>query len=130
MSTQTYKQMSIKQAAAHFGVTETTIRRRIKAGKLKATRRGKRIYVHIELDTVSRQNAQNVHSPDETIKLQQSEINHLREQVDKLTSLLALQSKQNSDLIAQLPNPRPSFTSKIGSLFTRLIGSPNNPPHN
>ena len=116
--------MSIKQAAAHFGVTETTIRRRIKAGKLKATRKGKRIYVHIELDTVSIQNDQNVHSPDETIKLQQSEINHLREQVDKLTSLLALQSKQNSDLIAQLPKPRPAFTSKIGSLFTRLIGSP------
>ena len=124
MSTQTYKQMSIKQAAAHFGVTETTIRRRIKAGKLKATRRGKRIYVHIELDTVSRQNAQNVHSPDETIKLQQSEINHLREQVDKLTSLLALQSKQNNDLIAQLPKPRSSFTNQIRSLFTRLIGSP------
>ena len=116
--------MSIKQAAAHFGVTETTIRRRIKAGKLKATRRGKRIYVHIELDTVSRQNAQNVHSPDETIKLQQSEINHLREQVDKLTSLLALQSKQNSDLIAQLPKPRPAFTNQIRSFFTRLIGSP------
>ena len=127
MSTQMSRQMSIKQAAAHFGVTDTTIRRRIKAGKLKATRRGRRVYVHIELDTASRQasrqNLNNVHSPDETIELQQSEINHLREQVDKLTSLLALQSKQNSDLIAQLPKSRPSFTRQISSFFNRLIGS-------
>ena len=106
MSTQMSRQMSIKQAAAHFGVTDTTIRRRINAGKHQS------------------------HSPDETIKLQQSEINHLREilgkrdtQIKQLNHLLAMQSKQNQQLIAQLPPPRQTITAHIGKLFTKL--SPN-----
>jgi len=126
MSTQ-MSEMSIEQAAAHFKVSQKTIRRRITAGTLKVSRRGRRVYVHVpgqNVHNVRSKSKQNVHSPDETIKRQQSEIDHLREQVDKLTSLLALQSKQNSDLIAQLPKPRPAFTKQIGSLFTRLIGSP------
>lgn len=111
MSTQ-MSEMSIEQAAAHFKVSQKTIRRRITAGKLKVSRRGRRVYVHVP--------GQNVHSPDETIKAQQSEINHLREQVDKLTSLLAIQSKQNSDLIAQLPKPAPTLSESITKLVAKF----------
>ena len=120
--------MSIKQAALHFDVTDTTIRRRIKAGKLKATRSLGRITVHIECDSVSRQNAQKVHSPDDTIQLQQKEINHLRAQVDKLTDLLALQTQQNRELIAQLPPPRPRIIESLSNLLrTKLWRTSSHP---
>ena len=108
------RQMSIKQAAAYYQVSDRTIHRWIKARKLRANRRGKRVYV-----TVSGQNVSNV-STDDTM---QSEIDHLRQQVEKLTSLLAMQTQQNQQLIARLPPPRPSLTERITKLFTKL--SPN-----
>ena len=110
--------MSIKQAAAYYQVSDRTIHRWIKTRKLKSKRVGKRVYV-----TVSGQNVSNVSNTD-TVDTMQSEIDHLRQQVEKLTQLLAMQTKQNHQLIAQLPPPHPSFTQQIRSLFARLIGSP------
>ena len=108
------RQMSIKQASAYYQISDRTIHRWIKTRKLKAQRKGKRVYV-----TVSGQNVNNVSNTD-TIDTMQSEIDHLRQQVEKLTSLLAMQTQQNHQLIAQLPAPRPSLTERITKLFAKF----------
>lgn len=109
------RQMSIKQAAAYYQVSDRTIHRWIKTRKLKAKRKGKRVYV-----TVSGQNVSNVNTDDTTTDTMQSEIDHLRQQVDKLTSLLAMQTQQNQTLIAQLPPPRQTIAERVGKLFAKL----------
>ena len=107
--------MSIKQAAAYHQVSDRTIHRWIKTRKLKAIKKGRRVYVLSE----SGQNVSNVSNTD-TMDTMQSEIDHLRKQVDKLTSLLALQTQQHQQMIAQLPPPRPTFTERITKLFAKL----------
>ncbi len=53
-----------------------------------------------------------------------TEIDCLAELVDKLTSLLAVQSQQNSDLVAQLPSPVLRSPTRLTVFLTRLIGIP------
>ena len=117
--------LSIQEAAAHFQVSTKTIRRWIKARRLKAERVNRQWRVYPDTDTMSNVSIQNVH-PDVQAQMQ-SEIDHLRDalhkrdtQIEQLNQLLAMQTQQNTQLIAQLPAPRPSLTERIGKLFAKL----------
>ena len=117
--------LSIQEASAHFQVSTKTIRRWIKARRLKAERVNGQWRVYPDTDTMSNVSIQNVH-PDVQAQMQ-SEIDHLRDalhkrdiQIEQLNQLLAMQTQQNHQLIAQLPAPRPSLTERITKLFAKL----------
>ena len=122
--------MSTQEAAAHYQVSDRTIRRWIKAKRLKASRVNGQWYVYPDMDKmsdVSRQNVHNVHPSNDTTKQMQSEIDHLRQALDKrdtqieqLNQLLAMQTQQNHQLIAQLPPPRQSIAERITRIWTGL----------
>ena len=123
--------MSIPQAAAHYHVSTKTIRRWIKARKLTAQRVNGQWHVQPDMDKMSKVSTPNVPSvhPPATGQLHQmqSEITHLREalqkrdtQIEQLNAMLALQTTQNTQLIAQLPDPRPTLTERIGKLFSQF----------
>lgn len=95
--------MSIVDAQKHFQVSEKTIRRWIKTGKVEAFLVDGRYLV-----SVTGQSGQTV---DQTALIEQlrSEIQHLREQlarrdeqVDPLTKLLAMQTKTTAALTERL----------------------------
>ena len=114
--------MTVETYAQEHSLSPETVRRYIRLGKLKAHCVGRRY----EIDTPHTYdtNHDTIH---DNIQQMQSEIDHLREalqkrdtQIEQLNSLLAMQTKQNSELIAQLPPPRPSLTERITKLFAKL----------
>ena len=123
--------MSAQEAAAYYQVSDRTIRRWIKAHRLKASRVNGQWRVYPDTDTMSDVSRQNVHpAATATMAQMQSEIDHLRDALDKrdtqieqLNQLLAMQTQQNHQLIAQLPPPRQSLTERIGKLFAKFRAS-------
>ena len=134
--------LSIPEAASHYYVSTKTIRRWIKARRLKAQRVNGQWYVQPDMDKMSNVSTPNVHpvhppacggnkggAPDTTGQLHQmqSEITHLREalhkrdtQIEQLNAILAMQTQQNTQLIAQLPPPRQTIAERITKLFAKL----------
>ena len=111
-------QMSITEAAAHFDVSDKTIRRWIKSKRVDARKNGDGkwsvLVGHAQPDT----NRTDVQPSDHALVDQlQSENAHLREQVDRLTQVLAMQTQQNSVLTNQLPPPRQPILTRLKSLF-------------
>jgi len=124
--------MTTKEAALHFGVSQKTIQRWIKQGKLKADRIDGRWFVHHETHPVpneghdvpkkeqrepheghfrellSRADSFIAHlreqlaCRDEQIDAHQKQIDNLTQQIDHLTQLLAVQTKTNATLTEQL----------------------------
>lgn len=139
MDTQKSTHMTIKEAAAHYGVSDKTIRRRIKQGRINAEQINGRWHVQPDKDSV-----QDTDHPDDQSSVQppepdtalvdqmQSEITHLRDQlqgsetqIDHLTQLIAMQTKQNTLLVEQLDPPPPPHTS-LYTRFTELVSKLKN----
>ena len=129
MDTQMSAHMPIKEASEHYGVSDKTIRRRIKQGRIKAEQINGRWRVELEQDTDQTVDQTGVQHPDnpDLINQMKSEISHLREQLDKrethidhLSQILAMQTQQNTQLIEQLNEPRPSVYDRITGLMARL----------
>lgn len=135
-STQMSTQLSIKQAASHFGVAEKTIRRRIEAGKLTAEKVDGRWLVEVVQDTDQtpvRPSVQSNKTPSmASIEQLRSEVKHLRQliagkdiQIDQLHKLLAKSTHQNDALVAKLPSPRPKLGERLRPLLVQLrLASP------
>ena len=124
-------QMSIKDAAAYFGVSDKTIRRRIKSGELQAKQSDRRWIVDVVQD-----NDQTPVQPDVTPSMAEAqqlraEIEHLRQslarrdtQIDQLNTLLAMQTQQNESLVAKLPNPRQTLGERLHPILALLRLAP------
>ena len=115
------RQMSITEAAAHFDVSDKTIRRWIKSKRVDARKNGDgkwSVHVgHAQPDTDRTEVQPSDHA---LVDQLQSENAHLRDQVDRLTQVLAMQTQQNSVLTQQLPAPKQPILDRLKSLF----GSP------
>ena len=113
--------MTIAEYAAHTGMADSTIRRRIKRGALEAHQVDGRWLIDVNDRTAERTPSQTPTQDDqsELVTQLQSENAHLREQVDRLTHVVALQTQQHGELTKQLPAPRQSFLPRLKSLFQR-----------
>lgn len=131
MNRQKSRQMFIKEAAVYFGVVERTIERRIKKGELNASKVNGRWVVEVVIDTDRTPPPSSVQSNQpptiEELKQLRSEVKHLREllarrdtQIDQLNHLLAMQTQQNTELTAKLPDPRPRLTQRLRPLLVQL----------
>lgn len=116
--------MSIGEAAVHFGVSEKTIRRRIESGRLKAHKVNRRWVVTVASDVQDTVQS-NVQCPtDPLVRQLQNENEHLREQVDRLTQLLAVQTHQSASLTKQLQSAsRLPFLVRIRNRFVSALSS-------
>ena len=140
MNTQMNKPLTIKEYAASQGLSETTVRRRIRGGGLDARLEHGRYFIYGrngvhpgeqshtqngQVDTqieqandkeVSQQpNAISAERPDQQALIDRltSEVDYLRDQLDKQTHLLAASTAQNSDMVQKLnPPPQPSWFEK------------------
>ena len=138
----THMTMTVKQASAHYKVSDKTIRRWIKQGRVNAEQINRRWHVQIEMDT-EQDSVQDTDHPDVPPSVQppepntvlvdqmQSEITHLRDQlqgsdtqIDHLTQLLAMQTKQNTLLVEALDPPQPPRTP-LYTRFTELVAKLN-----
>ena len=141
MTTQMTKPLTIKEYAASQGVSETTVRRHIRAHRLDARLEHGRYFIygqngvqsgeeaHTQNGQVDTQIEQandkevshNSHavSPDRTdqqplIDRLTSEVDYLREQLDKQTHLLAASTAQNGEIVQKLnAPPQPSWFEKV-----------------
>ena len=138
MNNQTPSQMTIKDYSEYTGLADSTIRRKIKAGLLQAYQVDGRWLVDVDDNAAPKQSSQTTKQtpshddPAPLVAQLQSENQHLRDQVDKLTQVLAMQTQQNSELTKQLPaieriasaveNPpsKASFTEWVRSTLSRL----------
>ena len=138
MTTQLNKPLTIKEYAASQGLSETTVRRRIKTGGLDARLEHGRYFiydqngVHFEdeahtqngqADTQIEQASDKEDSQESNPVVSQqtdqqalinrltSEVDYLRDQLDKQTHLLAASTAQNSNMIVQLNPPPASLSS-------------------
>ena len=130
MNTQMNSHMTIAAYAARHGISESTIRRRIKAGLLDAELRNGRYMIADDKagDGLPSQDEQ-VGQPDEKaagrlVTQMQSEIDNLRRQlsnrdtqIDQLNHLLAMTTQQNSTLTQQLPAPKQPILDRLKALF-------------
>ena len=109
--------MTIAEYAAHTGLADSTIRRRIKRGVLEAHQVDGRWLI----DANDRKPKQTLEHDDQSALVNhlQSENAHLREQVDRLTQVVAMQTQSHAELTKQLPSPRQSFLPRLKSLFQR-----------
>lgn len=124
---QTNSHVTIADYAARHGISESTIRRRIKAGLLDAELRGGRYMIADDVadDGLTSQDEQPDRGADERLVDQmQSEIDNLRgqlsnrdTQIDQLNQILAMTTAQNSTLTQQLPAPRKPILDRLKSLF-------------
>lgn len=111
--------MTVEQYAQKHGLSPETVRRYIRLGKLKAHRVGRRYEIEThhtydnKHDTIDDNIQHLIAEKDERIK-------QLSQQNERLTHLLAMQTQQNHQLLAQLPAPRPSLTEHITKLFAKL----------
>ena len=127
MQTQTV-QMTIQAAAAHLNVSEKTIRRWIKNGRLKASKINKRWQVCVEVDAaVDADQTAVQHREDEPVLQMRTEIKYLREmldrkdtQIDQQNQLIAMTAQQNGQLLNQRPAPRRSMGERVGRWVARL----------
>ena len=130
MNSQPNSHLTIADYAARHGISESTIRRRIKAGLLDAELRSGRYMIHDdEADDGLPSQDEHVDQPDEKavdrlIAQMQSEIDNLRDQlsnrdtqIDQLNQLLAMTTQQNSTLTQQLPAPKQPILTRLKSLF-------------
>ena len=108
--------MTIAEYAAHAGLADSTIRRRIKRGVLQAHQVDGRWLI----DANDRTPKQTPTHDDQSALVNhlQSENAHLREQVDRLTQVVAMQTQQHGELTKQLPPPRQGVLTKLKALFT------------
>ena len=121
MTKQTPKRMTIAEYAAHTGLADSTIRRRIKRGALPAHQVDGRWLI----DVNDRKPEQTPTHDDQSALVNhlQSENSHLREQVDRLTHVVAMQTQSHAELTKQLPAPRQSLFVQLRSAVSRLTGS-------
>ena len=106
--------MTISEYAALHRLSESTIRRRIKAGTLTAALvDGRYIISPPPDDQSSASHDGQAEQPAPLVDQMQSEIAHLRDQltnrdkqIDQLSHLLAMTTVQNGELTKQLPPPR------------------------
>ena len=118
--------MTISEYAALHRISESTIRRRIKAGTLAAVLvDGRYIISPPPNDQSPASHAEQAEPAVPLVDQMQSEIAHLRDQltnrdkqIDQLSHLLAMTTQQNGELTRQLPPPRESVLTKLKSLFT------------
>ena len=108
--------MTVEQYAQTHGLNPETVRRYIRQGKLKAHRVGRRY----EIGTYDNTHDMTHDNIQQLLSEKDDRIKQLSQQNERLTSLLAMQTQQNQQLIAQLPPPRPSLTERITKLFTKL----------
>lgn len=130
MDTQTSTHKTIKEAAAHYGVSEKTIRRRIKQRQINAQQVNGRWHVYPDSDSGKDIDQTNDHRPDQSAELveqMKSEIEHLRRQldtkdttIDQLNKILAMQTVQNTKLVEHLEAPTQTFTTKITEWIGRI----------
>ena len=113
------KPMTIAQYAAHTGLADSTIRRRIKRGALPAHQVDGRWLINVDPQPPE-QSPSHTPSHDPLIAQLQSENQHLREQVAKLTQVLAMQTHHTAELTKQLPLPREPLLNRLRSSFSRL----------
>ena len=97
-------QMTISDYAKWRSISESTVRRWIKAGKVSAQQKGGRWLVNVTMQA-DRQSEQVEQSPALVVQLQ-SENEHLRRQVDHLTQVVAMQTQQQGDLVKRLESPQ------------------------
>ena len=122
---QAHSHLTLKEYATVHGVSETTVRRRIRAGLLEAELRHGRYFIGDSEHEDSQPEQANGLSP-AVVNQMQSEITHLRDQlasrdkqIDQLSHLLAVTTQQNGALTNRLSQPRESWLSR---LKTRLSG--------
>ena len=110
MNTQLNGQMTIKDYANQHGISESTIRRRIKSGALPAKQVDGKWYIEVEqVPSQVEQVNNHLETVDNPLVAHlESEVEYLRDQLDKQTQRLAAATKHNVDLIQQLPPPRRS----------------------
>ena len=111
--------MTVDQYAQKHSLNPETVRRYIRWGKIKAHRVGRRY----EIDTYDNKHDIIDDNVQQLLSEKDERIKQLSQQNERLTHLLAMQTKQNHQLIAQLPPPRPTLTERITKLFAKL--SPN-----
>ena len=124
--------MSIKDAAAYFGVSDKTIRRRIKSRKLQAQQvDGGRWIVEVVQSNDQTPVQPNVTPSIGEVQQLRAENEHLRQslerrdnQIDQLNIILALQTHQNDSLVAKLPNPRPTLGERLHPILVQLRLAP------
>ncbi len=121
MTKQTPKRMTIAEYAAHTGLADSTIRRRIKRGTLEAHQVDGRWFIDVNGREPTQTPEQDDQSP--LVDQLQSENAHLREQVDRLTHVVAMQTQSHAELTKQLPAPRQSLLCHLSSAVSRLTGS-------
>ena len=109
MTNQTPKQMTIKEYVAYSGLSDATIRRKIKTGSLPAERIEERWMVSVDTDDQSEngQSPRHGEPSEQTALVQQmrSENDYLRKQVDHLTQVVAMQTQQQGEMVKLLENP-------------------------
>ena len=111
--------MTVESYARKHGINLETVRHYIHLGKLKARRVGHQY--EIDPYDTNDNNNDNIHDNIQQILSEKDpQIKQLSQQNERLTQLLAIQTRQNSQLLAQLPPPRPSLTERIGKLLTKL----------
>jgi len=108
--------LTVETYAEKKGLSPETVRRYIRLGKLKARRVGRRY----EIDTYDNKH-DTIHDNIQQLMTEKDErIKQLSQQNERLTQLLAMQTQQNQQLIAQLPPPRPTFTERITKLVAKF----------
>ena len=150
MTTQMNKPLTIKEYAASQGLSETTVRRRIRAGGLDARLEHGRYFIYGQNGDHSREkaNTQNgkedmqfgqandhvdsheLHADSPESNGQQplidrltSEVDYLRDQLDKQTQLLAASTAQNNNMVQMLNSP--PQTSWLDRIRTRFFATPS-----
>ena len=131
MDTQTNSHLTLKEYATVHGVSETTVRRRIRAGLLEAELRHGRYFI-VDGEHETSQSEHEDSQPEQAnglspavVNQMQSEITHLRDQlasrdkqIDQLSHLLAMTTQQNGTLTKRLPQQRESWLSRLKARFS------------
>ena len=137
MNTQKSTHMTVKQAAAHHNVAEKTIRRWIDNGKLSAEKVNGHWRVYPSPDTCpdnDQTHDQADVQPNGQIQQMQSEINYLRElldrrdneierrdnEIERQSTILAMMTKENNTLTDKLKAPRTTIRARFNQLLTKL----------
>ena len=107
--------MTVEQYAQTHGLSPETVRRYIRLGKLKAHRVGRRYEIDIH-DTYDNKHDTTHDNIQQLISEKDERIKQLSQQNERLTQLLAMQTQQHHQLIAQLPPPRSTSPPARGGI--------------